>query len=400
MIESKNSKFSVFSAYLEEKHYADGTISRYCSLLDRLSVDGSLSDPQELFEHINKLLGVFRLTASRSTYISTKAAAGRYFEMITGKLFLTFAAESSAGSVIENILDEFQEYSAVFKKISIPTVKAERSHIRTFLSRLEVESCSSLSAITAYDVRDYATETLAVLKASSARRYITSLRNFFRFLEYKGISVSPSVPNLPLSSADRGNGKVPVILSPDKEKRLRTHEFSDDERGSRNKAILLFMLDLGLRCAEIPNVRLSDIRWSDGTIIIRGSKNNAFRELPLSEDAGQAAEDYILRHRPHTQEDRLFLNVRPCSGHSPVTVGTVRSLIRYLYKTEEITGWWKGAHAIRRTTASRIYNAGNSLKSTADILGHESIHSTTHYVKVDLKALSEIPREWPEEVVK
>ena len=35
-----------------------------------------------------------------------------------------------------------------------------------------------------------------------------------------------------------------------------------------------------------------------------------------------------------------------------------------------------GTHILRRTAATKIYNAGNSLKMTADILGHESLDST------------------------
>lgn len=54
-----------------------------------------------------------------------------------------------------------------------------------------------------------------------------------------------------------------------------------------------------------------------------------------------------------------------------------------------------GPHAIHRTAASHIYNAGNGLKATADILGHESVSSTAHYVKIDFDALAEIPQEWP-----
>ncbi|MBD9151126.1 MAG: hypothetical protein EGP77_02860 [Lachnospiraceae bacterium] len=50
--------------------------------------------------------------------------------------------------------------------------------------------------------------------------------------------------------------------------------------------------------------------------------------------------------------------------------------------------------SIRRTAASNIYNCGAGIKLTADILGHESLDSTTHYVRVDFTALREICHEW------
>lgn len=391
--------FSDFSVYLRKKHYAHSTVCMYCDLLDRLGVNESISEPLQLFEHINKLLDGFSSQASKSTWHSARAAAGRYFEMVTGKAFAVFGKAPGTDASIEGILSEFLEYSTGFKHIKPSTAKAECSHLRLFLKVLSVESLQNLSAVTALDVRDYVIDSLSGLKASSVGRYITSLRNFFRFLEYRGISVDPSIFRLPLSSADWSNGTMPVTLSQEEESKLRAHKFRDDERGARNRAILMLMLDLGLRCAEIPGIQFSDIHWSKGTITVRGTKTHVFRELPLSVMAGGAIEDYVLNHRPHIPRGYLFLNIKPCYNHSPVTIGTVRSLIRYLYKCEGVSGWWKGTHAIRRTAASHIYNAGNGLKATADILGHESVSSATHYVKVDFAALAEMPQEWPGEVM-
>ncbi|WP_024857293.1 tyrosine-type recombinase/integrase [Ruminococcus albus] len=53
-------------------------------------------------------------------------------------------------------------------------------------------------------------------------------------------------------------------------------------------------------------------------------------------------------------------------------------------------------YAIRRTAASNIYNTGAGIKLTADILGHDSIDSSTHYVKVDFESLRSLCCEWPE----
>lgn len=330
---------SNFPTYLGDKHYAHSTVRQYCGLLDRLDVDGCISDPAQLFEHINKLLGRLRCHASKPVSSSTKAVAGRYFEMITGVAFAAFEMGVDTDSAIESILSEFLEYSTGFKNIKLSTAKAECSHLRTFLQGLDTKTLQDFSAVTAPDVRDYATNSLSSLKTSSTGRYITSLRNFFRFLEYKGAAVNPSVFNLPLSSADRNNARIPVTLTREEEYRLRTHEFRNDGRGSRNRAILMLMLDLGLRCAEIPNIHLSDIRWGKGTIIVNGAKNHICRELPMSKAVGMAAEDYVPNYRPRTFDGCLFLNINPCCDHSPVTVGTVRSLIRYLYKCEDISGW-------------------------------------------------------------
>ena len=55
-----------------------------------------------------------------------------------------------------------------------------------------------------------------------------------------------------------------------------------------------------------------------------------------------------------------------------------------------------GAHVLRRSLASRMLNAGATLKQIADFLGHTSIDTTTLYAKVDLATLSRVALPWPE----
>ena len=53
------------------------------------------------------------------------------------------------------------------------------------------------------------------------------------------------------------------------------------------------------------------------------------------------------------------------------------------------------AHVLRRSLASRMLNAGATLKQIADFLGHTSIDTTTLYAKVDLATLSRVALPWP-----
>ena len=73
----------------------------------------------------------------------------------------------------------------------------------------------------------------------------------------------------------------------------------------------------------------------------------------------------------------------------------IRSVVRLAFEKEDIRGCWKGTHSLRRSAASKIYNTGNSLKMTADILGHKSLDSTKQYVRVDFNQLREVASPWP-----
>jgi integrase/recombinase XerD len=249
--------------------------------------------------------------------------------------------------------------------------------------------------LTAEDINQYICTVFQNIKASSIGRYITSLRNFFRFLEYKEYVINRSVLELPLTSADWQKSNVPIILTADEEKRLRFHYKNDEEMGILNNIIIRLMLDLGLRCSEIPNIMLSVIKWTNALIQIHNTKNNHVRQLHLSAELGKLLEEYILRYRPSVSDEKHLLLRKYVNQYTCMSRENVRYVIRNAFEKEHITGYWKGTHALRRTAASKIFNNGTGLKLTADILGHESLDSTKAYIKVDFEHLKAVVVPWP-----
>jgi site-specific recombinase XerD len=74
----------------------------------------------------------------------------------------------------------------------------------------------------------------------------------------------------------------------------------------------------------------------------------------------------------------------------------IRGVVRRIYAKINTGITSTGTHILRRTAATKIYNEGNSLKMTADILGHESLDSTVRYTKADIDGLRSAASSWPE----
>jgi site-specific recombinase XerD len=55
-----------------------------------------------------------------------------------------------------------------------------------------------------------------------------------------------------------------------------------------------------------------------------------------------------------------------------------------------------GPHLLRHTLATQLLQRGVSLKAIADVLGHQSLNTTTIYAKVDLPMLAGVTQPWPE----
>ncbi len=384
-----------YKSFLAKQGYSTQTIHAYAKALEQAPDSWNTQIQVQLYEHIKQALNDKDKLFKPGARHNIKPASSLLFLMITGEPFKNFEHQRKLNNTKHaDILKEFFKYSTEFKHISIMSANAEIHHVSVFLDSLS-QFPDDWSMLTANDVSNYICTSFHGLKTSSIGRYITSLRNFFRFLEYKGYTINQSVLDLPLSPADWAKSKVPVILTSDEEDRLRSHYTLDNENGIRNNIIIRLMLDLGLRCAEIPDLLVDDIKWANALIQIRNTKNNQIRELPISNEIGSRLEDYILHHRPNIiNEPHLFLR-KYINQYTSMNRENVRGVIRRTFEKENINGWWKGTHALRRTAASRIYNSGSGLKLTADILGHESIDSTKAYIKVDFKQLVAVATPWP-----
>lgn len=237
------SLISSYVGYLRKKGYSAQTIHAYSKALEQAPDTWNTNVSRELYEHINNTLNLkqeYFLPAARH---NIKPASSLLFMFVTGVSFKAYAKqEIQDKSAYVGVLKEFYVYSTEFKRMTIMAAEAETHHVSEFLNSIG-NSSDNWAEVSA--VRNYVCSRFSQLRPSSIGRYVTSLRNFFRFLEYKGIPVDPSVLALPLAPADWGKSNVPAILSPDEEMRLRNHHKGTDGISRRNHIIILLMLDLG-----------------------------------------------------------------------------------------------------------------------------------------------------------
>ncbi len=225
-------------------------------------------------------------------------------------------------------------------------------------------------------------------------RLATSVRNFFHYLEFTGMKIHKSIFNLPLSPAVWKNANIPVVFTENEIQSLLKAFRRDTPTSIRNYAIMLCFTELGLRCLEVANLTLDNFFWYEGSVNIRNTKTHTDRKLPLSSITGDAIAEYIKSSRPETAERILFVRYSHTKG-KPMGRDQIRGIVRSAYDKAGISSSITGTHILRKTTASRIYNNGNSLKMVADILGHESLDSTVIYTKVNVNQLSQAAGKWP-----
>lgn len=272
------------------------------------------------------------------------------------------------------------------------TIEVRESALRRFMAFRFGAVPGDLDDITADDIRGF-------LNLPSARKghgpgiitRASHLRNIFRFLYATGrtrLNLALCVPGIP-----RRAPRLSRHLSAGEVRQLVDAVHEDNGFGRRNRAMLLLMARLGLRPKEVAAIRLDDINWAAGEIVVRG-KGGQHERMPLPTDVGEAIVAYICDGRAGNTR-HLF--VSPRAPHRPVTSQTInRTLSRAFARTElEPPNGEIRCHLMRHSLAVAMLGRGASLGEVGEVLRHRSQRTTTIYARYDFEALRSVARPWP-----
>ena len=140
----------------------------------------------------------------------------------------------------------------------------------------------------------------------------THLRNFFRYLFRCGLTKANLALSIP-SVAQRYHARLPRHLSPEQVEAVLTEVRGDKRSGARNYAMGLMLARLGLRAHEVIAIRLEDIDWRAGELLVRG-KGKQHDRVPIPPDVGEAIAAYLRKNA-----------IRKVWGSPPGKAGTPRT---------------------------------------------------------------------------
>jgi len=220
------------------------------------------------------------------------------------------------------------------------------------------------------------------------------MRAFLRYLIAEGRCAAgldaciPALAHWRLSS-------LPRYVQPEEVERVIASCSTTSSAGIRDRAILLLLARLGLRAGDILRLCLSDLDWQEATIRVVG-KGRRQTLLPMTQEVGDAILAFINNGRHPIDNDTLFIRSRapfgPFASHCAISMIVAEAMRRAGVRCPS-----RGAaHVLRHSVASSMLRQGASLQEIAGVLRHRSIATTEIYAKVDVVALREIARPWPE----
>jgi len=284
------------------------------------------------------------------------------------------------------------EYEAFCEELayggySKATIESNTQKAQLLLKFLAEQGVATLSDVTIQHVENYLkTQEDKAVKYIGTFLYV--FRKLFAFLFERGYIANDLSPKLPKIRTPR-NASIPYVWTKTDLQKLLKAIDREDPKGKRDYAILLIAIRLGLRIGDIRSLKQSSLNWTRQTINIKMVKTGQIIELPLLKDVGWAIIDYLKNGRPITNSECLFVRHKAPFNAFASHNAFSKELHRYIVKAglNIPGGRIHGMHSLRSTLAGNMLDVKTPLPIISEALGHQSVNTTSIYLKIDLEGL-------------
>ncbi len=282
-----------------------------------------------------------------------------------------------------DLISAYENYLINVKHASANTTVSYLRDIRKFEDWLKKGGCTELAEVSQLNIADYVAHLHQInSSAATVTRSIAGLRNFYAYLQSSGFLRENPVRDV---HTDRGEKKLPQILTNREVELLLEQPDLSGAKGIRDKAMLEVMYATGMRVTELLNLNISDVSLDGGFVKCTGKK---VRYVPMYAGAVKALSNYLHGARQFltsSAEEALFVNV---SGERMSRQGFWKILKHYQQTAQiekEIT-----PHTLRHSFAVHLLENGADLRSIQEMMGHSDISSTQFYTQLVNRGLKSV----------
>lgn len=284
-----------------------------------------------------------------------------------------------------NPVERFLNYLTVEKGLSANTLDAYKRDIRKFKDFLD----NSGTSITGFKRLDLTAFLLHLRdlgnQSATLARNIAALRGFCKFMLMEGIMEEDPIENV---ATPKGWKRIPKVIGVEEVSSL-VDKPAGKQLSLRDRAMIEMLYSSGLRASEVINIKLGDINYEAGFIIIRG-KGSKERLVPVNEAALETVNQYIKESRPLILRNRTSQFLFLAKGGKPMTRQRLWQLIKTYAKELSIE---ISPHTLRHCFASHLLEGGADLRVLQKMLGHTDISTTQIYTKVTPERLKKVHKQ-------
>lgn len=276
-----------------------------------------------------------------------------------------------------DLVQAYENYLSKVKHASANTIASYMRDIRQFSAWLNSAHGIDVIDATQSNIGDYLLHQQSDGRSgATVSRSLASLKNFYQYLVSSGFVEKTPVTDL---HVDRGEKKMPQILTGREIELLLSQPVCVDPKGFRDKAMLEVMYATGMRVTELISLDVDDVNLDLGIIKCNGAKKS--RAIPLYPMALRSLSIYLREVRDSMvsdpEETALFVNV----GGARMSRQGFWKILKHYQETahieKEIT-----PHTLRHSFAVHLLENGADIGSLQELMGHCDISSTQMYTQM------------------
>jgi len=269
----------------------------------------------------------------------------------------------------------FQEEVARFlrhaeaKGLSPATVRFYQQRLDSFATRTGL---THLHALTPDLARSYLAQEREATSPATARHGWSALSAFCAFLLAEGV-----LDANPMEGVARPRIPVKVVkpLSEGEVEALLSQGSPRTFCGTRLRALVLLLVDCGLRASEVVGLNEGDVDWNEGTLTVMG-KGAKERTVPFGQATRAALLSYQTRRGELPGEKALFV----AAYGTRLRRDDLHDIIRRAGEQAGLSGLHP--HKLRHTCAVMFLRNGGDAFSLQKLLGHSSLDMTRRYAEL------------------
>jgi integrase/recombinase XerD len=277
--------------------------------------------------------------------------------------------------------------------IAPATVTYDNWALTDFLSRV-LEADQQPSSITRQSVDEFFRRRGPQLARRTFRHTVQVVRRFLRYAFDNGVMIEP-LHEFSLPQAFRFE-QPPRALPPNHVQALLASIDRSTRIGMRDYAILHLMAGYGLRPGEVAALKRSSIDWQAHTLRVEQSKTRSVLLMPLTPDTIDVLRQHVERCTAASSDAALFGLAQPPFGPMSACAVSARFKVHARHSGLPIAD--ASAYALRHSFAMRLLGAGVGMKLIGDLMGHNSLASTSAYLRIQTDMLREVALDVPTEV--
>ena len=288
---------------------------------------------------------------------------------------------------MDALFEEFVTYLRYERNYSEHTLASYCGSLKAFeLYFKSLEESITWKTVTSDNIRSWLVYLLDNgVSPSGIAPKLSSIKAFYRFLLRR--SYLKCDPAYGIASPKKGKPLPKFIREKEMDKLLDEVDFPDTYESNLELAIVTTLYLTGMRAAELINLDVASIDIPNGVINVIGKRNKQ-RYVPIVDELKQSLEHYLSCREEFLgsvleTETALFVDSKTKKRLTyyrlSVIVKKLLSLVTMQSK--------RSPHVLRHSFATSLLNHSANLQAVKELLGHESVTTTSIYTHLTFEEL-------------